>query len=127
MEGLTLAAVNHLPSACVFVMDLSGTCGAQSAPELQLAVRAAARRVCGRRERSRHLATAHSNGAAHPPPRWLSQVRDQIRAEFPDRPWLDVRSKADLPLAEGIAPEQVRGVMAAPWSIHRRMLFRRGV
>ena len=43
MEGLTLAAVKHLPSACVFVMDLSGTCGVQSAPELQLAVRAVAR------------------------------------------------------------------------------------
>ena len=43
MEGLTLAAVNHLPSACVFVMDLSGTCGAQSAPQLQLAVRAVPR------------------------------------------------------------------------------------
>lgn len=41
MEGLTLAAVKHLPSAVVFVMDLSGTCGAQSAPHLQLAVGAA--------------------------------------------------------------------------------------
>mmetsp|Transcript_80879 Transcript_80879/g.242233 ORF Transcript_80879/g.242233 Transcript_80879/m.242233 type:complete len:149 (+) Transcript_80879:1014-1460(+) len=71
MEGLTLAAVDHLPSAVVFVMDLSGTCGAQSAPELQLA------------------------------------VREQVRGEFPDRPWLDVRSKADLPLADNIAPEQV--------------------
>ena len=36
MEGLTLAAVEHLPSAVVYVMDLSGTCGTQSAPELQL-------------------------------------------------------------------------------------------
>ena len=39
MEGLTLAAVEHLPSAVVFVMDLSGTCGPQSAPLLQLEVR----------------------------------------------------------------------------------------
>ena len=38
MEGLTLAAVQHLPSAVVFVMDLSGTCGAQSDPKLQLQV-----------------------------------------------------------------------------------------
>lgn len=36
MEGLTLASVAHLPSAVVFVMDLSGTCGDQSAPLLQL-------------------------------------------------------------------------------------------
>ena len=39
MEGLTLAAVEHLPSAVVFVMDLSGTCGKQSAPLLQLQTR----------------------------------------------------------------------------------------
>ncbi len=39
MEGLTLAAVEHLPSAVVYVMDLSGTSGAQSAPLLQLSVR----------------------------------------------------------------------------------------
>ncbi|EOD22001.1 hypothetical protein EMIHUDRAFT_458246 [Emiliania huxleyi CCMP1516] len=70
MEGLTLAAVQLLPSA-VFVMDLSGTCGEQSAPRLQL------------------------------------MVREQIRAAFPRRPWLDVRSKADLPLAEGLAAEDV--------------------
>ena len=69
MEGLTLAAVEHLPSAVVFVMDLSGTSGAQSAPLLQLG------------------------------------VRDQIRARYPDRPWLDVRTKADLPLADEIRPE----------------------
>jgi len=71
MEGLTLCAVKHLPSAVVFVMDLSGTCGAQSDPKLQL------------------------------------RVREQIRGLFGHRPWLDVRSKADLPLAEGIAPEEV--------------------
>lgn len=71
MEGLTLAAVELLPSAIVFVMDLSGTCGEQSAARLQL------------------------------------KVREQIRAAFPERPWLDVRSKADLPLAEGITPEDV--------------------
>jgi len=64
MEGLTLAAVELLPSAVVFVMDLSGTSGAQSSPNAQLA------------------------------------VREQVRAQFADRPWLDVRSKADLPLAE---------------------------
>ena len=66
MEGLTLAAVEHLPSAVVFVMDLSGTSGEQSAPLLQLG------------------------------------VRDLIRQRYPDRPWLDVRSKADLPLAEEV-------------------------
>ena len=71
MEGLTLAAVEYLPSAVVFVMDLSGTCGPLSAPLLQLA------------------------------------VRDQIRARYPDRPWLDVRSKADLPLAPEVDPAAI--------------------
>ena len=30
------------------------------------------------------------------------RVRDELRSQFPDRPWLDVRSKADLPLEEGV-------------------------
>lgn len=66
MEGLTLTSVKHLPSRIVFVMDLSGTCGAQSSPKLQL------------------------------------RVREQLKEQFADRPWLDVRSKGDLPLAEEI-------------------------
>jgi nucleolar GTP-binding protein len=71
MEGLTLASVELLPSVVVFVMDLSGMSGPQSAPHLQL------------------------------------RVRDELRSQFPHRPWLDVRSKADLPLAEGIEPSMV--------------------
>jgi nucleolar GTP-binding protein len=71
MEGLTLAAVEHLPSAVVFVMDLSGTSGPQSAPLLQLS------------------------------------VREVVRARYPDRPWLDVRSKADLPLADEVSPDAI--------------------
>ena len=71
MEGLTLAAVEHLPSAVVFVMDLSGTSGKLSAPLLQ-------------------------RGA-----------REQVRARYPDRPWLDVRSKADLPLAPEVSPDAI--------------------
>ena len=71
MEGLTLAAVEHLPSAVVYVMDLSGTSGAQSSPMQQLA------------------------------------VREQVRAAYPSRPWLDVRTKADLPLADELNAEQI--------------------
>jgi len=37
----------------------------------------------------------------------VSQVREQIRTAFPERPWIDVRSKADLPLEEGFLPEEV--------------------
>ena len=71
MEGLTLAAVEHLPSAVVFVMDLSGSCGAQSAPLLQL------------------------------------RCREQIRARHPNRPWLDVRTKCDLPLAAEVPADMI--------------------
>lgn len=71
MEGLTLAAVEHLPSAVVYVMDLSGTSGALSAPLLQL------------------------------------RVREQVRERYAGRPWLDVRTKADLPLAEEVSADQV--------------------
>lgn len=73
MEGLTLASVQLLPSAIIFVLDLSGTCGAQSSPELQLA------------------------------------VREQIRAQCVGRPWIDVRSKADLPLADGLTESSIPG------------------
>ena len=73
MEGLTLAAVEHLPSAVVYVMDLSGSCGPLSAPLLQLA------------------------------------VREQIRERYPGRPWIDVRSKSDLPLAPEVDPAAIPG------------------
>lgn len=68
MEGLTLAAVEYLPSSVVFVMDMSGMSGPQSSPELQL------------------------------------RVREQVRALYPTRAWIDVRTKADLPLADGVDP-----------------------
>lgn len=71
MEGLTLAAVEHLPSAVVYVMDLSGTSGKQSAPLLQLG------------------------------------VREQVRERYAGRPWLDVRTKADLPLDPEVDPAAI--------------------
>jgi len=40
-------------------------------------------------------------------PQLQLRVRDELRSQFPDRPWLDVRSKADLPLADGIEPGMV--------------------
>ena len=46
---------------------------------------------------------------------WLRQsapllqlrVREQVRERYPGRPWLDVRTKADLPLADEVLPEAV--------------------
>jgi len=61
MEALTLACIQYLPSAVVFVIDLSGESGRLSTVANQL------------------------------------QVRDELRSRFPDRPWLDVITKADLP------------------------------
>jgi nucleolar GTP-binding protein len=39
MEALTLASMQHLPTAVVFVMDLSGMSGEQSSVDKQIAVR----------------------------------------------------------------------------------------
>ena len=58
MERLTLACLQHLPTAVLFVTDLTGDCG---------------------------TSVAHQ---------WL--IREELRARFPDKAWLDVLSKADL-------------------------------
>ena len=34
-------------------------------------------------------------------------MRDELRSQFPDRPWLDVRSKADLPFADEVDQSMV--------------------
>ena len=70
MEALTLAAMQHLPTAVMYVMDLSGGAGDKcSSVEDQL------------------------------------QLRREVRARFPRRPWIDVVSKADLGLVEGSRDE----------------------
>jgi nucleolar GTP-binding protein len=61
MEALTLASMQHLPTAVMFVLDLTGHSGALSSIENQI------------------------------------QIRNDLRARFPKRPWVDVVSKADLP------------------------------
>lgn len=61
MESLTLAAMQHLPTAVMYVMDLSGEAGDKcSSLDDQL------------------------------------QLRREVRARFPRRPWIDVVSKYDL-------------------------------
>lgn len=64
MEALTLASMQHLPTAVMFVLDLTGNSGALSSIENQI------------------------------------QIRNDLRARFPKRPWVDVISKADLPMDE---------------------------
>ena len=58
MERLTLACLAHLPSAALFVMDLTGQCGTSVAAQ------------------------------------W--DIRARLKQQFPDKPWLDVFTKADL-------------------------------
>lgn len=66
MESLTLAAMQHLPTAVMYVMDLSGGAGDKcSSIEDQL------------------------------------QLRREVRARFPRRPWIDVVSKYDLGVEDG--------------------------
>ena len=66
MEALTLAAMQHLPTAVMYVMDLSGGAGDKcSSIQDQL------------------------------------QLRTEMRARFPRRPWIDVVSKYDLGVVDG--------------------------
>jgi len=75
MEALTLAAMQHLPTAVMYVMDLSGGAGDKcSSIEDQL------------------------------------QLRREVRARFPRRPWIDVVSKIDLGTVDG-ALEQLKDVL----------------
>lgn len=70
MEALTLAAMQHLPTAVMYVMDLSGGAGDKcSSVEDQL------------------------------------QLRREVRARFPRRPWIDVVSKVDLGVVDGAREE----------------------
>jgi nucleolar GTP-binding protein len=70
MEELTLAAMRHLPTAVMYVMDLSGEAGDKcSSIEDQL------------------------------------QLRRDVRARFPRRPWIDVVSKVDLGIVDGAEEE----------------------
>jgi len=66
MESLTLAAMQHLPTAVMYVMDFSGGAGDKcSSVEDQLI------------------------------------LREEVRARFPRRPWVDVVSKWDLDVVDG--------------------------
>lgn len=70
MEALTLAAMQHLPTAVMYVLDLSGGAGDKcSSINDQL------------------------------------QLRREVRARFPRRPWIDVVSKYDLGVEDGSLEE----------------------
>ncbi len=80
MEALTLAAMQHLPTAVMYVMDLSGGAGDKcSSVEDQL------------------------------------QLRREVRARFPRRPWIDVVSKYDLGLVDGAREELHEILDGAPY------------
>ncbi|KAL7562232.1 hypothetical protein ACA910_004040 [Epithemia clementina (nom. ined.)] len=70
MEALTIAAMQHLPTAVMFVMDLTGEAG----------------------DRCSSVADQ-------------LELRRQIRARFPKRPWIDVVSKYDLGIVDGALKE----------------------
>jgi len=66
MEALTLGAMQHLPTAVMYIMDFSGGAGDKcSSVKDQL------------------------------------QLRKEVRARFPRRPWVDVVSKWDLGVVDG--------------------------
>eukprot|EP00558_Chaetoceros_sp_UNC1202_P008601 CAMPEP_0197244454 /NCGR_PEP_ID=MMETSP1429-20130617/9573_1 /TAXON_ID=49237 /ORGANISM="Chaetoceros sp., Strain UNC1202" /LENGTH=354 /DNA_ID=CAMNT_0042704817 /DNA_START=20 /DNA_END=1084 /DNA_ORIENTATION=+ len=75
MEALTLAAMQHLPTAVMYVLDLSGGAGDKcSSVDDQL------------------------------------QLRREVRARFPRRPWIDVVAKYDLGLVDG-SREQLHDIL----------------
>jgi nucleolar GTP-binding protein len=86
MEALTLAAMQHLPTAVMYVMDLSGGAGdkcSSVADQLQL--------------------------------------RREVRARFPRRPWIDVVAKYDLDIVDGATEELEEILGGTPYiklSIH---------
>lgn len=86
MEALTLAAMQHLPTAVMYVLDLSGGAGDKcSSVEDQL------------------------------------QLRKEVRARFPKRPWIDVVSKYDLGVVEGALEDLEQILDGSPYiklSIH---------
>ena len=86
MEALTLAAMQHLPTAVMYVMDLTGGAGDKcSSIEDQL------------------------------------QLRREVRARFPRRPWIDVVSKVDLGVVDGALETLEEILDGAPYielSIH---------
>jgi nucleolar GTP-binding protein len=80
MEELTLAAMRHLPTAVMYVLDLSGEAGDKcSSVEDQL------------------------------------QLRRDVRARFPRRPWIDVVSKIDLGIVEDAEEELQEILDGAPY------------
>lgn len=87
MEELTLAAMKHLPTAVMYVMDLSGQAGDKcSSVKDQL------------------------------------ELRRQVRARFPRRPWIDVVSKIDLGVVDGALEELEEILDGTPYiklSIHQ--------
>ena len=108
MERLTLASLQHLPTAVLFVADLTGQCGTSVADQwairwVQGPVRVkgpACLRVawlaclCLLRPQRGGSTVAHGQpmlSPLRPPP-----ARSYLRSRFPTKPWLDVFSKEDL-------------------------------
>ena len=87
MEGLTMAAIEHLDNATViFVMDLTGECGT--------AVRDQVRRLFS----SFFLGSAQAKTDDAPSCLGPTVRREELLEKFPDkaRRWVDVFTKADL-------------------------------
>ncbi len=143
MERLTLAAMQHLPTAVLFVMDLTGQCGTSVPTQwrircvsLQPLMRNVLNKTC--RLKNRHCTSEQnlqaeeqalhqrdraanpllSNAGAH---KHLSGARrGELRRRFAGKPWLDVFSKADLLEEEFDAAEDLLAAGfddAAEWDV----------
>ena len=111
MERLTLAALAHLPTAAVFVADLTGTCGTSVADQWAVRWGRPPRRPSRHTSHQMQMRTGHADcrmnsrqnarQAMKLSPfvvsKWrLCHDRRSLRERFPGKLWLDVLSKADL-------------------------------
>ena len=113
MESLTLAAMQHLPTAVIYVMDLTGEAGDKfSSVKDQLHLRRQVRIwdvcVCSGPSQS-HLQKTRLTLPT------LIYPYTQVRARFPRRPWIDVVSKADTGTVDGAIEELEEVLEGAPY------------
>jgi nucleolar GTP-binding protein len=91
MERLTLACLEHLPTVVLFVADLTGECGTSVADQWK--IRFASVFIFESSDMlAGNFAVAFLNSSCFLPPAF----REELRARFPHKSWVDVLSKADM-------------------------------
>ena len=89
MEMLTIASLAYLPTSVIFVADLTEQCGTTAANQWKIrSCPASSCQVLG--------CAFQADGEYQMLSQATSCCRCELRGRFPDKPWVDVISKADL-------------------------------